>query len=168
MARPGQGKSRTDPKSIAKAERRKKALQLRLTGASYPRISESLGISLATAFRDVDTAIKEIPKEEADELRRIETESLTELETRLWQRFVGHKLPDGSFIPGDTEAANKILRVKERRARMLGLDAPTKLEAEISTPYSNLSDEELDARIAALSQRGNGKPSGGKGKAASK
>jgi hypothetical protein len=112
--------TKTGPKAAEIAERRQKALALRLQRWSYPKIARVLKVSIGTAFGDVDAAIKDIPREEADRLREVEMHSLDEVESRLWRRFEA----------GDTSAADKILKVKERRARMLGLDAPAKMEFE--------------------------------------
>ncbi|MBC6762427.1 hypothetical protein CRD14_07265, partial [Corynebacterium sp. LK27] len=53
-------------------ERRKKALDLRLAGATFRDIAGALGVSLGTAHTDVATALADIPKEEANELRKLE------------------------------------------------------------------------------------------------
>ena len=139
MARKRAGKSKTDEVSVEVAKRRRKALALRLQRWSYPRIASALGISVSTAFDDVDREIKAIPKEEADRLREAEMHSLDEMESRLWRRFEA----------GDTSAADKILRVKERRARMLGLDAPARMEFE---------GEPLRVVMEYVKVDGNGKP----------
>ncbi|MDP2899147.1 MAG: hypothetical protein Q8Q12_21630 [bacterium] len=149
MPRHRVGKSKTDPVSVALAGRRKKALALRLTGASYPQIAEELGIGITTAFKDVTRAIREIPKDEADRLRDIELHSLNRLETSLWRRFLGYKTEMGEIIPGDTLAADRILRVKERRARMLGLDAPARIEG---------TGEPLRVVMEYVTRNGDGEP----------
>ena len=42
-------------------ERRKKALDLRLAGATFREIAGALGVSLGTAHTDVATALADIP-----------------------------------------------------------------------------------------------------------
>jgi hypothetical protein len=132
-------KQKTSPTSIGIAERRKKALAMRLQRWGYTKIAEVLGISVSTAFEDVLTALKEIPKDEADRLREAEKESLDGLEARLWR----------AVDAGDTSAADKILRVKERRARMLGLDAPASIAFE---------GEPLRVVLEYVSRNGNSNP----------
>ncbi len=76
-----------------------------------------------------------------DETRLIELQSLEEMESRLWRELASHHimvsngrvvrdefdvaLPDDRFT---LECIDRILKIKERRARFLGLDAPTRAE----------------------------------------
>ncbi|MEU4228278.1 hypothetical protein AB0F17_28625 [Nonomuraea sp. NPDC026600] len=71
----------------------------------------------------------------ATETRELELIRLDRLQAALW--------PDA--MTGDTTAARTILRVMDRRARLLGLDTAKTIKTVLTT--------ELDERIAALTER---------------
>lgn len=115
MAARNQGTDTTNAEEAARTERRAKALTLRKAGLSYPQIGKKLGVSYQTAYRDVTKELKEIPREAADALRHLECERLDNLQTRL----------EIELQNGHIAAAMPLIRVIERRARMLGLDQPS-------------------------------------------
>jgi transposase-like protein len=49
----------------------RRAVELRVGGASYERIAEEMGISTGTAFRWVGEALAGLPSESAEELRKL-------------------------------------------------------------------------------------------------
>lgn len=100
------------------AQRRKKVLSMRLAGATYRETAEALGISPSTVQKDINAELKEIPKWRADELRHVEERRLNRLQRAIWPRA----------LEGDLPAFDRVLRVMERRAKMLGLDMPQRVE----------------------------------------
>lgn len=89
------------------------ALELRIAGASYRAIARQMGIGKTTAQEYVIGALEEIReqnREAAEELKRIELERLDSLLVALWPKRANPR------------TADTILRVSERRARLLGLD----------------------------------------------
>ena len=105
----------------AAAKRRQKALDLRIAGVRYRQIGAQLGVSYQTAYRDVQTALGELAKLQAgkaEHLRELEVERCDRLQMALWPKARS----------GDETAARTVLAVMDRRAKLLGLDAPTKLE----------------------------------------
>jgi hypothetical protein len=133
--------SKTSPRSIATAQRRAQALKLRLAGARYDDITQQLGYSSrGAAVQDVQRALVATVQEPADELRALEVQRLD----MLWQTAlrvltrqhvtvsngkVVHL--DGSPVKDDAPvlaAIDRLLKIQERRARLLGLDAPAKHE----------------------------------------
>ena len=103
----------------AHVARCQKALDLRISGARYRQIGAALGVSHNQAHRDVTEALDELAQAnqaKAGQLRDIELERCEKLTIALWA-----KVKDG-----DAQAITAAVRVMERRARLLGLDAPTK------------------------------------------
>lgn len=98
--------------TIQRATRRAEAIALRRGGVRVDTIADRLHVAPSTVYTWLREAIAAIPREEADELRRLELDRL-----------------DGLFYPqyraalaGDAQAVAACLRIMERRARMLGLD----------------------------------------------
>ena len=147
----------TSPR-IDAAERDAKALELRKDGLTYTQIAERLGMSRSTAHKYVTRGLHRTRQEPADELRRLEAERLNQLWAEamavLRRRHVvvqsGKvvKDDDGQPIPDDgpvLQATTTLLRVMERRARLLGLDAPAKHEV--------LTLDAIDAEIRQLEEQ---------------
>jgi hypothetical protein len=97
-------------------ERKLQALELRKKRASYREIGRVLGVSAQAAWKLVNKALIETIQDPADDVRRIELESLDQLEMRLWQNAA------------DPAVVDRILKIKETRAKYLGLYAPTRTE----------------------------------------
>ncbi len=105
------------------AEGRRAALSMRCDGASYAAIAKALGISDVQAQRRVKRELRRIPKDEADECRAIELARLDDLTGRAVAVMA-------SCDPElQLKAIDRVLRISESRRRMLGLDAPTKVDA---------------------------------------
>lgn len=107
-------------KEIA-AERRVKSLELRKGGMSYRQIGAQLGISEAQAHRDVTRILASIAKlaePDALQVRILEQQRLDALLEALWPQAQR----------GNHGAIDRVLRIMERRARLLGLDAPTRTD----------------------------------------
>jgi len=101
------------------AEREKAAFALRIAGATYAQIAERLGVTTAGAHKIVKRVLERTraeTNEEAAELRRLEVERLDALLLTLWK----------PATEGSLGAIDRVLKVMERRARLLGLDAPTR------------------------------------------
>jgi hypothetical protein len=107
--------------SEAAIERRGKALELRIAGVRYRQIGAQLGVNHQTAYRDVQAALGELAAlsaKKAEKLRELELERCDKLVLALWPKVKA----------GDEKAVRAVVAVMDRRAKLLGLDAPTKLE----------------------------------------
>lgn len=103
------------------AERRAKAFSLRKAGASYRQIAQQMAVSLNTAYADVQAELLELreqTKSDAVEVRELELQRCDEMILGLWP----------AVRRGDPKAVMAAVRVSDRRARLLGLDAPSKQE----------------------------------------
>jgi len=112
--------SKTSQRRIEAADKQRQALELRARGVGFSKIASELGYRSASgAFRAVAAGLRKTLQEPAAQLRSLEVERLARLETVLWAR-----------LPSNINAADKLLRVWERRAKLLGLDEPTRLQLE--------------------------------------
>lgn len=96
-----------------------KALELRKAGVSYQRIAETLGYKDASgAWRAVKSALKKTLQEPADELRTLEIERLDAMLSAIW----------ASVKQGQYGAIDRAIKIMERKAKLLGMDAPVKAD----------------------------------------
>jgi DNA-binding CsgD family transcriptional regulator len=98
--------------------RQERAIRLRVQGFNYREIAAELGISVGTAYNDCSAAMKRIreqTRESAEEVRSVELDRLDRMIRALEVK---------AFGDGDTRAIDTLLKVSERRAKLLGLDAP--------------------------------------------
>jgi len=108
---------------MAVAEYRKaRSVELALKGYSYDDIAEEVGYSSrGTAWRTVRKALSERVDEAVDEYRQTELARLDTLQSALWSKA----------MEGDIASANTILKIIDKRIRLLGLD---RIEQESAGP----------------------------------
>src|SRR3990167_1072450 len=99
-------------------QRRLKALELRLAGASYRQIGESLGIHYTTARDHVQVMLQEHARAPADAVPNAEIARLDRLLLAHWPLA----------IKADPKATATVLSIMDRRARLLGLGAPQRVD----------------------------------------
>lgn len=112
MPETNHGGDRTSPQAkLSAKEKQKKALELRLGGATYQQIADNVGYTgPSAAHKAVKTALDAIPKEAAESLRNLELARLDEMQMRLTARLRA----------GDLDVTNKLIRVMEHRAKLTG------------------------------------------------
>lgn len=118
-------RSTTEPRHIEASERACKALSLRLRGRSYRAIAQALDVSLSTAHSYVAQALASIrtqTAETAQQLRDLEMLKLDQLECKLWQAMKETSAADAAKL------ANSIRSISESRRKLLGIDAPVRVE----------------------------------------
>lgn len=103
------------PLTESTAELEKQACDLRTAGLTYEEIAGSLQLSgKAQAYRIVQRALRRIPAESVLELRQIEAERLEAMTQILWPEV----------RQGNIKGIHALLKVMERRSRLMGLDVP--------------------------------------------
>src|SRR5262245_18164807 len=99
------------------AARRVRALSLRQAGASFRDLGHQLGVRRQQAYRDVDHALAELAKQQAqkaEKLRGLELARLDRLLLGVWPRAQG----------GDLGAVDRAVKIMERVEKLQGLEAP--------------------------------------------
>ena len=76
----------------------------------------------------------------ADELREQELDRIDRLQLALWPKA----------MKGDNASVNTIVRLMERRARLLGLDTPIKIQQDVVNWDGNESIDRAVRELAAL------------------
>jgi hypothetical protein len=118
-----------------------KVLELRRAGLTWQRIAEETGYADHTgAYAAYKRAIKRTMQQPADELREAELDRIDRLQLALWPKA----------MKGDNASINTIVRLMERRARLLGLDTPIKIQQDITTWTGDDSIDRAVRDLAAL------------------
>lgn len=125
-----------------------KVLELKRSGATWDAIAEVVGYANGSgAFKAYQRAMVRTMQQPADELRNAEVDRLDRLQRAFWFDAIGSK-----DQPPVLKAAEFVLKVIDRRAKLLGLDAPTKIQAEVVT--YDASGIEADIERIAHNLRG--------------
>lgn len=103
------------------------AMQLRIEGYTFAKIAEAVGYKSVQAAHDaVKRALQAVLREPADALVKLELERLDS----LWQSQYSVALR------GDTQAMYACMKLMERRAKLLGLDATERIDPEVKNSLS--------------------------------
>lgn len=160
-------------RTVDTAARDARACELRARGCSLQRIADELGYSDRSAARKaVERALDGTVAEDADVLRRLELarldrlhcEALAVLETEHVIVSQGRIVRDdqGKAIPDDAPvlaAIDRLLKVSDRRAKLLGLDAPARIRATVIT--EDMIDAELERLTRVLAELEGREPAAG-------
>lgn len=131
-------------------EQEAKVIELRRAGLTWTTIAQQTGYSGPSgAYKAYQRAAERLIRPNLEEHRDMELDRLDRLQAAVWTRAAG----------GDVKAIDSVLRIIDRRARLLGLDAPQKIQAEVVT-YDGSELEEQTRRFVALIREANSPPDG--------
>lgn len=122
------------PVRIQKLEQRKLVMTLRKAGYTEQAIADQLGLTQPAVHRSIVTSIKELVRsvnEDTEEYRAIELARLEQLQQSIWAKATA----------GDLQAIDRVIRISERRSRLLGLDAQPVRPQEIEVPATGTEDD---------------------------
>lgn len=158
---PGRGQFRNGlgrfSRDLDTASKDAAAVRLRSRGMTLAQVAAELGYCDASAAsKAISRALAAVPAEGVDALRRMQSErldyllakALEVLESKHYAHSQSGQLlrgPDGEVLLDDgpvLAAIDRIVRIEERRARLMGLDAPTRLEV--------VTLDQLDSWIAQV------------------
>ena len=112
-------------RSVAARMRGQQAIKLRMAGATLDDIAKQLDFkSAAGAYKSVMRELKATAQdmgEGIEAVRQLELKRLDQMQFPLWP----------AVLAGDVQATTTALRIQERRASLLGLDAPKQIEARV-------------------------------------
>ena len=129
--------------------RRVQSWDLRVDGYSYREIAERTGVSLTTAYHDVQVAAELL-----DDVRKAKAERVLEVELARYDKASNALL--SKVLKGEPKATMAYMRVSEQRARLLGMNAPEKvLHAGMVITGEQLagSQNSLAEKLEGLRQR---------------
>lgn len=136
----------TSPRQIRALARRQKVIELRLSGMTFEAIAKEISARADEynttegsylhqhAYRDLRLELaqmRQVSMEEREEARQLEVSRLDVMLKKLWDEYEEASVSTMSKMAGETQGPalwiiDRILKIQDRRAKYLGLDAPTK------------------------------------------
>lgn len=106
-------------------ERRVLVAQLLKARTPYRQIATALNVSLGTVASDVKAIFKEWAKTQVDSIKQQAALDLATMNDAIMALT-------NDVRTGDIAAINAMIRIMERRAKMLGFDAPTEITGDVT------------------------------------
>ena len=133
-------------KKLSTGEKTRRAMALKLSGASYAAIADTLGYSDASGARKaVMRGMKNSEQESATELRKIHYSRLEHMLMLLWPDVGAKDLP----------SMDRALSVMDRMEKLMGLNAAAQLDITTGGRETVIvADGDKDAYLAALQEAG--------------
>ena len=111
--------------SVAVRLKGQQAIKLRMAGATITQIASQLGYANESgAYKAIMRELEQTAQdmgESTESVRQLELKRLDQMQFPIWNQV----------LAGDQGAISTALRIQERRASLLGLDAPKQIEARI-------------------------------------
>jgi hypothetical protein len=142
------GRSKVKPETL---EKERKVLEYRRGGLTFDLIADRLGYASASgAHKAYLSACNRIVYEDVVEVRKSEMDRLDIAQAAIWG-----DLTDTQNIDANTRArlVMALMKIMERRARLLGLDMPTKAQVEVSIYDRDTIDDEVKRLVAILNSQ---------------
>lgn len=143
------------------AQRDLKIWQMRGSGMSHSDIGKALDLSIRAVSAALSRQARKLNREAAydyPEVMRLELERLDKLQASIWPLAQHRKitLGDGSevVVEPDLKAVETLLKISQDRRKLLGLDAPQRLDISQDvkhTLHGATSSEAIDYRNETMS-----------------
>jgi len=107
--------------------RRYRALDMRISGKTYREIAAELGINHSTLHRDIEQVLHEREAGNIAKYRALEEERLDIAVRAACEIIEAHPGTELAL-----KAVDRLIRASGRRAGLLGLDAPTRVDVDVT------------------------------------
>jgi len=137
-------KGKSDPKV---ADKQAEVVKLRRGGLTFDMIAERVGYANASgAYKAWQNGMARVVYDDVDTIRKTELDRLDIAQAAIWG-----DLTDIQNIDPATRARLilALIKIMERRARLIGLDVPVKAQLEVNIYDRNSIDSEV-ARLVSL------------------
>lgn len=135
-------------------ERRADVAKLHARGWSVRRIAAALGVGKSTVAEDVDALLAELVSvriADCEKARESELEKLASCEAAALDIVLQAEQAPGELDPDVVmRACDRVVKIQERRAKLLGLDAPEKLDATLTEGPSPQAAARLVREVFAV------------------
>ncbi len=133
-------------------ERERKVWRLRLKSWSQENIAAELGITQSAVSQILKRLFERYYEENMVEIEQVKVEQVAQLEyiaseaMRAWVRS-----KKNSQRKNDVRYLSAAMKAKEDIRKILGIDAPSKIEhSGVLQEFENMSDEDLRARVRGI------------------
>jgi hypothetical protein len=123
-------------RKLARAKLRAKAMSLRVAGRTMVQIAKALDVSIPTVNKLLGESLQEFQAEEKEACQKLRATTCARLDV-----MVGKLWP--LVQQGDSSAILAVVKIEERRAKLLGLDKPA--QVKVSVELDAASELELIA-----------------------
>lgn len=118
--------SPTDPHNLDASEKARMALAARRDGKQWAEIADELGYADPSgAYRAAKRLLDRTEFEAVEEYRAVEADRLDEAHRLQFDALV--RLSNAGEFDAVPAAVNAIVKISDRRSKLLGLDAPTRV-----------------------------------------
>jgi hypothetical protein len=125
-------------------QRDSKVFELRIQGFTFEQIAVQVGFSGPSgAWQAYQRIRSEFIFESVEEARQLELMRLDEMQFAVWDRAIN----------GDLPALSCVLKIMDRRAKLLGLDKPEKMEVDRWDYNSADLDQEVKRIVDMMNER---------------
>lgn len=137
------------PQKLLSAYKKKRIIELRRKRWSFQEIADELGLSYITVYRHYQEVCRKIPAAELEMHRKEMLAQLDEAEKAVLQVLYGknYKVSATGKIVSfggkpvldpdvKLKAAATLVRIQERKARLLGADAEQKTKSDVRVNYT--------------------------------
>lgn len=141
-------KGKSDPKV---ADKEAEVLKLRRGGLTFDMIAERVGYANASgAYKAWKNGMKRVVHDDVETIRKTELDRLDIAQAAIWG-----DLTDTQNIDASTRAKLilALVRIAERRARLLGLDMPVKSQIEVNIYDRDTIDSEVSRLVTLLNSK---------------
>ena len=132
--------SKSGRMKINAAERRIKSIEMRKKGHTLTEIGDALGVTATTINNDIKFMLKEYNErstEQIEQMRALENARIEHLIKSIWDEAIGDDVlkkynDDGlvEYTSGQLKSMDRVIKLLERKAKLNGLDIPSKSESE--------------------------------------
>jgi hypothetical protein len=145
---PGQiGGDRVSPASKKlTSEREAQILELRLRKVSFEKIAQSVGMTTSGACKAYYRGLNKITVRHAKEIVTEQLEALDRLERRLWPEIER----SGLEVKNVCTLVHCVLSIQQRRAKLLGLDAPEQIAVSVLKPATDQKENDAQKQQQML------------------
>jgi hypothetical protein len=131
---------KSSPEAIARRERDLKCVELRKAGATWQSIADTLKYAgPGHAYEQFMIVMKEYPREDIETCRNIISDRYDAMIRALWPKV----------LKGDVWAIDRVTRISESQAKLLGANRPEKVEVSMGATALDEALRELEAEMTA-------------------